>query len=321
MSSPYLTSASSDSNSVGGENSGVWSRVREFFSYPVGKDMGKFDEAFSTSTDISEIDLWDGFKADIQVPVFKDPQSPKQMMYMHRMLLGSSMIQEGSSYDMSIMYHHDRSNIQALIDGQSNFQGSVGYAWNSSAISRLRVLDVIPQPSMNEIAVSHEQRIGDAWYTFDIGRSVMYMSFMQAALPNFAIGASLMRKDRNLLQITAKYDDTHHFGGINFTTSTLGKLHGKEGLWKFVYGRRVTPTFTVSSELLFNPDRQESIVRSGFKLAPSENAMVRANFDGDGKVSSVMEIGIFPSLKFSASAYVDHPNNMMKFGYGVTLGL
>ena len=128
----------------------------------------------------------------------------------------------------------------------------------------------------------------------------------QLAMGGQGFYASL--RNKAFLSYCAKYS-TDEWSAMCIYGSDVAQLH---------YMRKLKEKMNLASELIYNTASGESTANIGTEIMFRTSRFV-TNLDHTGKISSTLEVMVFPMTKFSLSAEMQHSSGDYKFGYGIQL--
>lgn len=308
---------------------------------------GPFEHAAMDCKRLVMLDTYDGFRCDI------NKQLTPYMAVVHSFWLGTSMIPDGRTrtYSWLTQVADSDSLFMARVDpGRQSIDGRIHKAiLGGLGMFKLQI-GVSPEgqsdQTLAEIDFGAQTWTANLKYGSMGGGLVFGCNFYQAITPAFSMGGEGMYISANenmvsnyLLKYTMpakgleddedsssssliKAKSSRASGDFMPSSTFCASFNVAQATLCLNYKRIVTPNrVTLGAELECNPFNLDSQVVLGaeFKWMRSK---LQVSVDGSAKMKSVLETKMGkepgqPSLTFSAE--LDHLNDAMKFGYGLTI--
>lgn len=296
------------------------------------------------------LDTFDGFRCDINKQV-----SPF-MMAVHSFHLGTSMLQDGrkNNYTFTTQVADDQGALMARVDPGRN---SVECRIQKGLLGGLamgRIQGMVTKDGQADQLIADIDAGGMTWagnlkYGSMGNGNCFGLGFMQTVHPNVIMGVEGMYLGANKRYISSylmKINWTAASTAMNLPADTYApksngptppgmppsEMPGQSmlclnynsgmGVCTANYKQTVAPNrLTLGAELQFSPLSPESqlLVGAEYKWNRSKLSLC---IDGGGRIQSVLDskIGMAPSSpSLMLSADVDHYNDTMRFGYGLTV--
>ena len=336
-----------DANGGGEGGDAIARAAQEASRFP---NPGTHEMVLSEGKRIVLLDTFDGFRCDINKQV-----SPF-MMAVHSFHLGTTMLPDGrkNNYTFTTQVADDSAALMARVDPGRN---SVECRIQKGLLGGLamgKVQGMVTKDGQNDQIIADIDAGGMTWagnikYGSMGNGNCFGLGFMQTVHPNVIMGVEGMYLAANRRYISS------YLMKVNWTSGNTAKLlagsdvaakpagptppgmpppdapgqsmvclNYNSGMGACVvnYKQVVAPNrLTLGAELQFSPVALESqlLVGAEFKWNRSK---LNLCVDGGGRLQSVLEskIGMAPSSpSLMLSADVDHYNDTMRFGYGLTV--
>jgi mitochondrial import receptor subunit TOM40 len=309
---------------------------------------GPFEHAAMDCKRLVMLDTYDGFRCDI------NKQLTPYMAVVHSFWLGTSMIPDGrtrtyswltqvADSDSLFMARVDpgRQSIdgrihKAILGGLGMFKLQIGVSPEGQSDQTLAEIDVGAQTWTANVkygSMGGGLVFGCNFYqaitpAFSMGGEGMYISANQNMVSNYLLKYTMPAKggeddeDSSSNSLVIKPKPLRPSGDVIPSSTFCASFNAAQATLCLNYKRIVTPNrVTLGAELECNPFNLDSQVVLGaeFKWMRSK---LQVSVDGSAKMKSVLETKMGkepgqPSLTFSAE--LDHLNDAMKFGYGLTI--
>ena len=303
------------------------------------ENPGPYEQASQGAKRLVMLDTHDGFRCDI------NKQLSPYMAVVHSFWLGTNMIPDGRkrTYTWLAQVADEKSLYMARCDPERmSCDGRIHRSiLGGLAMCKLQ-LGLSPEGQGDQALIDCDFS-GQTWTANlkygSMGGGLMYgCNFYQAITPNFSMGGegmyigvnqSLMSSYLVKYKIPAEGDapETKKSGPPGMPppeaphSTIIGSFSGSQGL-TLNYKRVVTPgRVSMGAELQANPMTLESAVVLGAEFQFSRSKFQVA-VDGNMKMQSVLEakLGKEPGQpKLTLTADLDHLNDEMRFGYGLSI--
>ena len=301
---------------------------------------GPYEMAAMDGKRLVQLDTFDGFRCDI------NKQLSPYMAVIHSFLLGTTSLPDRTStYSFVTQVADEQGILMTRVDpGRKSVDGRVHRAiLGGLAMAKLQLglsPDGQQDQALAEIDFGGLTWTGNLKYGSMAGATVYGCNYLQSITPKLQMGGEGMYIAANqslISNYTLKYtipastgEETSALPGVPASKGVESKgssmmcvnYNTAQNALSLNYKRVVTPNrVTLGAELQCSPLTLESQVLLGaeFKLHRSRFAIC---VDGGLRTQSILEakLGVAPgspTLNFSAD--VDHLNDAMRFGYGITI--
>ncbi|GAX26344.1 mitochondrial import receptor subunit TOM40 [Fistulifera solaris] len=299
---------------------------------------GPYEMAAMDGKRLVQLDTFDGFRCDI------NKQLSPYMAVVHSFLLGTTSLPDRTStYSFVTQVADEQGILMTRVDpGRGSVDGRVHRAvLGGLAMAKLQLglsPDGQQDQALAELDFGGLTWTGNLKYGSMAGAIVYGCNYLQSITPQLQMGGEGMYIAANqslISNYTLKYtipastgDETSALPGVAKGPERKGSsmmcvnYNTAQNALSLNYKRVVTPNrVTLGAELQCSPLTLESQVLLGaeFKLHRSRFAIC---VDGGLRTQSILEakLGVAPgspTLNFSAD--VDHLNDAMRFGYGITI--
>lgn len=300
---------------------------------------GPYEQAAQDAKRLIMLDTHDGFRCDI------NKQISPYMAVVHSFWLGTTMIPDGRkrTYTWLTQVADESSLFMARVDPErQSVDGRIHKAVLGGLVMSKLQVSVSPEGQTDQMLAEADVH-GLTWsanfkYGSVAGAPMYGLNYYQAITPRFAMGGEGMYIGVNnnlnnsfLLKYTIPAEGDAPppqkagppgMPGPEAPSSTMyASFNPNQGV-TLNYKRVVTPQrVTLGAELTANPFTLDSAVLLGAEFNWSRSKL-GVTLDGKGKMQSVLEtkLGKEPGQpKLSLSADLDHLNDEMRFGYGLTI--
>lgn len=255
---------------------------------------------------------FDGFQFDLQRGL------GTRMSSSHSFLLGSSMI-PGGIYQFGVNCAlGELTDPSTLLFGKVSPDGSVDARWNQkfSEEWRMRVKSQLKsEPHASQAVVDLDYSGEDYTLNFKLSNGPLIgMTYFQSITKNVALGGEgyFYGKHRKVIsQYYAKYSSEKWAGVVS---------SGAMGIYQFQYLRRVGERTKYASELNYNHSSGESHATIGIDVDLRQSHFL-TTVNEEGKILTVLESKILPTLQLSLSAEAMPTKDEFKFGYGIQMSI
>jgi mitochondrial import receptor subunit TOM40 len=296
---------------------------------------GPYEQAAMDGKRLVSLDTFDGMRFDVS------KQLSPFMAVVHSFWLGTSMIPDGRNKTYAFI--SQLATEQGLLFARVDFdRGSVDGRIHCPLLGGLCMgklqLGLTKGDGQQDQCLAEVDFGGNTWtgnlkYGSVAGGLVFGCNYFQSITPHIALGGEGMYVSANqslLGNYTLKVNvptkssenETLTTGNSESSNSIMCfNFNSSQGLLTMNYKRIVTPNrVTLGAEMSCSPFSLDSQVLVGaeFKLTRSKVSLC---VDGEGRIQSVVEaklgMGSAPTIQFSGE--LDHPKNVLRFGYGINI--